>query len=363
MNQKVLYFLLIVICMICMGIVGCKFQANSMEEEETIEYEELKTLRVSVQPYFLSTQLQYIIENQLDLKAGLKIELVLSEDGRGQIMDESIPKWDVATIGGAFVYALANDDAILIAEIIKSTESNNIYAKSNSEIFNTVGFNPTYPDVYGSPETVKGATLYITDNTTSEYVANKWLASIGMKAENVNIINAPFEQSYLNLKENPTSFASLTAPYSFMVKTEGYDVVASATQLNLPLNEVIVANKEFYSDKEDEIKIFLKLMLETAMILEEDNKLKIKTVTSWYETYGNFQENTYLNAIEEECELKEYITPYNYSYDEFGKFADGYASFLAQNGSIETDDLLNVRENMDGEIFKNALESILENKR
>lgn len=346
-----------------MLLVGCKY--SLLDEgtiQESVDYEELKTLRVSVQPYFLSTQLQYIIDNELDIEAGLKIELVFSDDGNGQIEEETMETWDVATIGGAFVYALANDSAVLVAEIIQSSDSNNIYVESDSDILDAVGFNPTYPDVYGSPDLVNGQTILITENTTSQYVASKWLAAIGVKEENVEIITGTFEESYISLIEGDGAVASLTAPYSFKVADEGYTVAASATDLNIPFYEVIIANKDTYEDMQEEIAIFIELMLEVNTFLEENQSLKVKNATTWYETYGGYEDESYLAYVEEECELKQYVTAENYNFEEYGEFAENYATFLVQIGSMEAESLADVIGNIEYEIFENAWSSILENK-
>lgn len=353
---------LVGLIIICVLLVGCSYESSDLDSEIVDSYDNLMTLRVSVQPYFLSAQLQYIIENELDKEAGIEIELVFSESGNEQIEAEAMELWDIATIGGAFVYALADDSAVLVSEFIISSDSNNIYALSSSEIFDAVGFNPTYPDVYGSPDSISNQTLLITENTTSEYVASKWLAAIGVREENVEIITGPFEDSYVNLVEGTGEIASLTAPYSFKAEDEGYKVVASATDLNIPFYEVIIANKDTYEDMQEEIAIFIELMLEVNSILEEDTELKVENARTWYETYGEYEDESYLDYVEEECALKEYVTTENYSFEDYGEFAEDYATFLAQSGNIEAEDLLNVKANIDGEIFETALESVSQNK-
>ncbi len=345
--------LVLVIC-----LCGCAEHQEISEEISQTQSEDLNQLRVSVQPHFLSAQLQYIMDNQLDEKAGLDLSISYSDDGNMQIDDSVLDDWDVATIGGAFVYALAEDKATLVAEHISTADSNNIYAERGHEVFDTKGVNPTYPNVHGTAESVKEKKLLISPNTTSEYIANKWLASIGLPKESVEMVLGNFDSSYEGLIQGEGEYASLTAPFSFMAEDSGYEVVASATDLNIPFYEVIIANNMSYDKKRDEIRIFIELILEANIALESNESQKIENAKLWYEKSNINDELLQIQYIEKECGFKTYVTPDNYNIEEFGMFAEEYASFLVNTGNMEAKNLMNVKDNIDYEIFEEALENV-----
>lgn len=240
---------------ITFSLAKSKQTVSLMEQQEKQPvYDSLKTLRVSVQPLYISAQLQYIMDHHLDLDNGLKLELVMSASGAEQIREETMKKWDVATIeGGAFVYPVADDRAVVIAETISSNDCNNVYANKNSDVFTVKGFNPIYPNVYGDPDTVLGKDVLLMPNTTSQYIMAKWLASIGVRADSVHIISGDFQENYERIAKGMGDFASLTAPYSLMAEEKDFKKVASASDLNIPFYEVLIANKETYENKKDEL--------------------------------------------------------------------------------------------------------------
>ncbi len=345
-----------IVLIIC--LCGCVEAPEINEDISQEQSGDLTQLRVSVQPHFLSAQLQYIMDYQLDEKAGLDLRLIYSEDGNRQIEDEAIDDWDVATIGGAFVYAIAEDKAILVAEHISTADSNNIYAKRGHEVFDTKGVNPTYPNIHGTSEIVKDKKLLISPNTTSEYIANKWLASIGLPKESVEMVLGNFDSSYEDLIQGEGEYASLTAPFSFMAEDSGYEVVASATDLNIPFYEVIIANSEIYEEKREEVRIFIELILEANIALESSDDRKVDNAKLWYENSEVNDELLQIEYIEKECGFKTYVTPDNYDIAQFGTFAEEYASFLVNTGNMEAENLMNVKDNIDYEIFEEALENV-----
>lgn len=353
---KILSFIFVIVSLL---LSGCKNEMNQAEQQKKpVDPGKLRTLRISVQPLYLSAQLQYILDHHLDEDKGLKLELVISDSGAEQIQEETMKKWDVATIGGAFVYPAADNEAIIIAEYISSNDCNNIYARKDSDVFKVKGFNPTYPNVYGDPNTVMGKDILMMPNTTSQYIAAKWLASIGVREDSVHIISGDFQENYERIDNGIGDFASLTAPYSLMAEEKGFKKIATASDLNIPFYEVLIANKAVYEAKKEEITAFIELILEVNDVLENDPALKKQNAIKWYKERETNIDDSYIKYIEKECELKHYVTAKDYSIESFGQFEEQYAQFLANNGAIKAEDLMHVKENLAKDIFSEALKNV-----
>ena len=89
---------------------------------------------------------------------------------------------DAQTIAGALRYGayqigLGNDESI----------TNNVYVRPDSPILKVKGFNKAFPEVYGSPETVKGKTILVTTVSSVHYAMSSWLSVLGLKDSDVVI--------------------------------------------------------------------------------------------------------------------------------------------------------------------------------
>ena len=118
-------------------VTGCQYGGETENKKEAAKSEdskgstdpgELQVIRVAVQPYYISSPIGYIMDNKLDEANGFKIEPVMFPTGAP--MNEAIASdsYDVATIGGAFVFGVANFDAHVIASHINGTGGNEIWA-------------------------------------------------------------------------------------------------------------------------------------------------------------------------------------------------------------------------------------------
>lgn len=360
MKKKWIFLLLMILIFIY--ACGCSEEKRSKNgtvdsapqcEQEEAE-QDLTTICVAVQEYYISSSIGYILDNHLDEKFGLKLVPVMYPSGAEQILDIDQNIYDVATIGASFLYPLIEDQAILIGEHIKCTGGNAIYARKGSPVLEVKGFNPIYPEVYGDPETVKKCTILMKENTTSQYLGMKWLESIGVKADSVSIEYMDFDQMYEEFSEDYGDATVLTAPFSYQAEKSGYIEVATTESLFINMYEVIIATNEAYETKRDALVQFLGLLLYANEELEADFNRKMSVCGSWYEKNDvNFTRD----ILKQECKDKLFITRDNYEIEEFGKFEYKYAEYMAAIGNIPPIKLKNVKENMDVELFREALET------
>lgn len=352
---------------IAIGGIACKEGSREVEktqkqdscESRTRQKTNLLPIRVAVQDYYISSSIGYILDENLDEQFGLELIPVLYSSGAEQITDVNENVYDVATIGAAFLYPLIEDQAVLIGEHIQCVEGNGIYVRKNSPILKVRGFNPIYQKVYGNRETVKGCTILMTENTTSQYLGMKWLESIGVKTDAVNIEYMEFDQIYERFTEGYGDIAVLPAPYSYQMEKEGYVEAAGMSSLYMNVYEVILATNQAYKEKTEALEKFLELLLFANSELEADFNLKLNRCGKWYQEHGvSYTED----ILEKECRDKIFVTGRNYNIDEFGEFEYKYAEYMAATGNIPPVKLKNVRENVNPELFQKAFDSMKLNK-
>ncbi len=231
-------------------LTGCSTKGN--QEKNNIDYEDLSVIRVAANEYFLGTPLSYILENNLDEKHGLKIELSVYPSG-GVQENEALAKGDVdvALIGGSFVFGVVESNAKVIAEYIYSNGGNALYADADSELFKVQGFNPTYPDVYGDRATVENKTVFLEmGGTTAQLLTFRWLETIGgVRNEDITIVDMDFESTYEAFTRGEGEIGALVSPYSYLAEELGYKKIASFKELNYPFYEVVIASEDAYENK------------------------------------------------------------------------------------------------------------------
>lgn len=312
----------------------------------------LPVIRVAVMPFYISSPIGYIMDNGLDVANGFKIEPIMFPTGGP--MNEAIASdaYDVATIGGAFVFGVANFRAHVIASHINGTGGNEIWAKAGTPLAGVKGYNPAYPDVLGSPETVKGLKIVQNTGTTAQLAITNWLDAIGVAEKNVNIIHMDFAQSFQAFKANSADVAALVSPYCFQTD-ETMVKVADLKQLGVQLYEEITLTDKAYKNPEitKVIPSFLRVLFEVNDKLEADKELKFNTVKKWYNDNGGSATDANIQA---ECDLKPFVTTEEIKNMKLGEYEALYAEFMVSQDKLAKDKVEVVRANTTDEFLKKA---------
>ena len=126
-----------------------------------------------------------------DKEAGLDIEMKLFNSGPDILNALPAGEWRFAAVGalpamlgnlryGTSIIAQANNEAALCTSVV---------VRADSPIAKVKGWNKDYPEVYGSPETVRGKTFLATTLTSSHYALSTWLNVLGLKNRQEGIKN------------------------------------------------------------------------------------------------------------------------------------------------------------------------------
>lgn len=319
---------------------------------------ELQELRVAVIPVMSSLPVQYIIDQGWDVENGFKIEKVVFSSGApmGEALVSNL--WDVGIMSAAGVFTAANYDGLCIADTSDSIGKNGvgIFARPDSEVVQVKGSNPTYPNLYGDAESVKGKTILCPTGTLSQMHVSKWLEKIGLTESDVKLVHMEFAQAYQAFLSGQGDLVALNTPFCFDIygECEGVIDVADSTELEVELYDMIFANKKTYDDKYDAIKRFIYLVYEAGSELEADPELKIEKLKEWYSLNGSEIDDL---TVEKEATKKLFTLDDIANMEQkVGKTLITTAEFYAECGKIESDKLPVVQENINDEIVKELLE-------
>ena len=323
-------------CCACGGSQASPEGETAVQEETTSEEKELPVLRAAVMPFLNSVPVNYIADNGLDEKYGFDLEII--QFTTGGTMNEAIAsdEWDVAVMSTASVYSLATYGAYLIADFADSAGGTGLYVRPDSPIAKAVGYNPTYPDIMGSPVTVRGKQVIFQNGHVSQLTTLKWLEKIGVNPEEIDSVNMEQSSAYQAFLAGEGDVAALAPPFNYRAEDEGWICVADLNSLDVPQRESVIATASAYEGKHDLLVAFLKALFEANEILRADPEMEMELLAEWYAVNGSETDD---ETIRKEVETRPFLTAEEACSEELGASTRMNAEFFAEIGTLEVDKL------------------------
>jgi ABC-type nitrate/sulfonate/bicarbonate transport system substrate-binding protein len=206
-----------------------------------------------------------------DKEEGIEIELLNFNSGPAQM--EALPahQWVMGGtgVGGELIGGMRYN-IYLLAGVIPEDDVNAFYVRKDSPILKKKGFNPQYPDVYGTPETVKGANILLTSQTTVHYIIGKWLEILGLKESDVKITNMDMSSIVPAFEKGIGDVASVWAPVSFECESRGW-VKAGSTGTTKAITATCLVGDKEWCDKNPELTSkFLRVYFRVSQIMKKE---------------------------------------------------------------------------------------------
>lgn len=299
--------------------------------------EEARPLRVAVQSFYCSTPVGYIVDNGLDVEAGIPFEILTFNGGAPINEAMAAGLWDVAVTGGAFIFAMAQYNAKLIGHQIDGTgaDGNAVYARNSNPATQIKGYNPEFPDVYGSPETLKGQMVLQNTGTTSQYLAVNYLDAMGLQESDMQVVSLDFPQLYSSFATGQGDLSAMTSPHAYKAKNhDDWTMMATLENLNAPLYESIVCTEEAYNTRKDDIIKFVELIYQANDAIAQSEESAFAAAKKWYMDNGKDLTDEDILA---EVQGKPFITSEQARGIDLNLFAMKYADFFIRCDKIEPD--------------------------
>ena len=318
----------------------------------TEENTELPVLKVAVIPFLNSLPVQYMIENGLDEANGFKIETVYFANGTAMNEALAADQWEVGTLSAASVNSLAIYGAYCIADIGHSEGGLYTLVSADSPIAQVKGSNPSYPDVYGDADSVRGAVIATQTGTISHLNVNKWLEVLGLTPDDVEMVSMDFPSAYQALKTGNCDVAALNPPTSYTAESEGYVVTSSLTTLDVPqFDSIIVSNKAF-NERRDVLVNYVKAFFQATDALQADPDMAAQALLDWYTANGS---ETTLEACATEIETRPFVTSEEAPSITVGDSVAVTGEFWVEQELLEESRFPEIATHIDDTIIKEAL--------
>lgn len=217
-------------------------------------------LRLSLQPTPDCFVVWRIINEGLDKKAGLDLEMIYADSGMSQI--EALPAkvWDLANLGGVpMLMGTLRYKAYMIALSANDGYNNMVMVRPNSPILKAKGANSEFPDLYGSSELVKGKTVLVPTVTSAHYALSGTLKALGLMDKDVVLQNMEPGQAVAAFDSGVGDMISVWVPFSLTGVKKGWKMVADGAMTRSSVPLVWTTPREFGDKNPELVKKFMLL--------------------------------------------------------------------------------------------------------
>ncbi len=331
------------------SLVACGSGNGGNNGGSTGEDSDLPVLRVAAMPTITSLPTYYIQKNGLDVAAGFKMEVTMFDTGAPMNEALAADLWDVGHMGAAAVTGMANYDEMIIGEVLESTDGQGVFVTPDSPIAQDTGYNPSYPTVLGSPETVTGITILCPVGTAQHFTVLKWLEKLGLEATDVNVVNLDTVQAYQALQANQGDAASLNVPTFFDAVNDGMVQVANLADLGTRYVDQIVANRKAVEGKPELVQKYVDCVLEANAALAADPDMATDLLVEFLKDAG--METSRENCASDLGRVK-WLLKEDWAGRTLGNFAKELGEFYVSQGQLDDSALDKFTTNVDNTFVK-----------
>ncbi|MFR6518887.1 MAG: ABC transporter substrate-binding protein [Bilophila wadsworthia] len=207
----------------------------------------------------------YAKEKGWDKEAGLDIIMLRFDSGKSLIENVRAYDWAIAGCGAVpAMQATMSDQVEVIAIANDESSANMILTRPDSPILAEKGFNPDFPNVFGTPESVKGKLILCPKKTSARYLLDKWLAALGLEEKDVKIEELEPTPALGAFKNGYGDILAVWSPFTREAETLGFKVAAHSQDCGATQPVLLVADRAFTEKNPDAVRAFLKVYLRVA---------------------------------------------------------------------------------------------------
>ncbi len=216
----------------------------------------------------------YAEQQGWDKKLGFDLDLTISNYNGLALMKQyrhDPNSWNI-TCTNHVPFIMGGKDVFVEVVAIANDESaaTSVLAMENCDIFKTKGYDEYYPNVYGSPESIKGKTFAVKGVSSGIYTLARWLEIFGLDLSDIKLSKFPDSNIVDELKKNKYYGTALWSPDLNDAQKIGYKVVTTAEQLGEILPCTIKVDEKFGHENPELVAKFLAMYFK-ALQIQLDN--------------------------------------------------------------------------------------------
>ena len=205
-----------------------------------------------------------------DREEGLDIVMHLFTSGPAQMEALPAKQWVLGSTGaGGQLTGIIRYDVYSVAATINEG-INRLYLRPGHSATQIKGWNPEYPEVYGSPETVRGMKILYTTQTTVHYMIGKWLEVLGLTFDDVTLVNMDQASAVAAFERNIGDAVGLWAPFVLTAERKNWPLAGTGETLKMPTVASYVGDREWCDAHPDLVARFLRVHFRVAQMMRDE---------------------------------------------------------------------------------------------
>lgn len=295
------------------ALLGSLFQSSPSLSET------LRTAWLGEHEAFLTW---YAKEKGWDKEAGLDIAMLRFDSGKSLIENVKAYDWAIAGCGAVpAMQATMSDQVDVIAVANDESSANMILTRPDSPILAEKGFNPGFPNVFGTPESVKGKLILCPKKTSARYLLDKWLATLGLEEKDVRIEELEPTPALGVFKSGYGDILAAWSPFTREAEALGFKAAARSQDCGAAQPVLLVADRAFAEKNPEAVQAFLKLYLRAV---DEIKAQGPETLAPAYARFAEAWMGRKLSAADAAAELREHpVFPLDEQLALFGEDGKG----------------------------------------
>jgi ABC-type nitrate/sulfonate/bicarbonate transport system substrate-binding protein len=284
----------------------------------------------------------YAKEKGWDKAEGLDLNLLFFDSGMGQMEALPAKAWVLGATGGTpMVVGAARYGAQLIAIGNDESFTNVVMVRPDNPIMKVKGWNPKYPEVYGSPELIKGKTVLVTTVSSAHFALSTWLKVFGLKDSDVVIKNMEQSQAVAGFESGIGDIVALWAPHLYTGLAKGWKIAGNVHTSGAGLPIVMLGDKDFCEKNPETVAKFLRVYFRGI------DYLKATPVDQVVPEYKKFMKDwAGLDMTDEMCKMDIEMHPVFNLAEQLKMFTDGVPgtwemgvlNFFTEQGKLKKED-------------------------
>ncbi len=195
-----------------------------------------------------------------DKEAGFTLEMRRYGSGRELIAGINESKWSIGACGALPALAAVLESRIDIIGVGNDESfSTGIYARPDSPVLAKTGFNPAFPDMAGTPDSVKGKTILCPVGSSAFYTVAQWLHGLGLSVRDVTLRDVNPKTGLDAFAKGEGDLIAVWAPFTHEAEERGFMPVAMSNQCGASQPILLVANQTFAAQHPEQVVAFLKM--------------------------------------------------------------------------------------------------------
>lgn len=136
-----------------------------------------------------------------------------------------------------------------------------------------------YPDLYGTPDTWRGATILMPKGTTAHLLTLATLDALGLTEDDVNIVHMEVPSAAQAFRSGEGDVMAQWSTFTYEALEEGYKPVSTAAAVGLNLPSPILATEDAIANNSEAVQRYVDTVVSTLQwINDESNREELVNI-------------------------------------------------------------------------------------